>query len=371
MSTDRSSVVTLTTEETGDMVIIGADTHKRTHTFVAIDAGGGKLGERTVAATAGGHLELLRWASRWPQRSWAVEDCRNLSRRLEADLLRAGQRVVRVPPRLMAGARLGGREPGKSDPIDALAVARAALREPQLPTAQLDGLERELRLLVDHREDLVGERTRMQNRLRWHLHELLPGTEPTPRSLDRGVVLDALERRLAGEDGTIARLAIELVGRVRELTTTINRLEREIAALVAPLAPRLLQLTGCGALTAAKLIGETAGASRFRSRAAFARHNGTAPIPVWSGNSTRHRLNRGGNRQLNASIHRIAVTQLQRPGPGRDYLEHRRAVGDTKTEAIRALRRRISDEVYRRLRHDEQSSPRQPAGLVAVAVGLT
>lgn len=349
------------------MVIIGADTHKRSHTLVAVDPTGRQLGERTVAATPAGHLELLRWAERWPERSWALEDCRNLSRRLEADLLRAGQRVVRVPPKLMAGARVGGRESGKSDPIDALAVARAALREPDLPTAQLDGPEREVRILVDHREDLVAERTRMQNRLRWHLHELLPGTEPAPRSLDRGVVLDDLEQRLAGQSGTIARLAVELLGRVRELTTAINRLEREIGALVTPLAPSLLELTGCGALTAAKLVGETAGASRFRSRAAFARHNGTAPIPVWSGNVTRHRLSRGGNRQLNAGIHRIAITQLQRPGPGRDYLEHRRAAGDTKTEAIRALRRRISDEVFRRLRHDEQHSNRQPAGLLAAA----
>ena len=349
------------------MVIIGADTHKRSHTVVAVDAAGRKLGERTVGATPAGHLELLRWAERFAERSWAIEDCRNLSRRLEADLLRAGQRVVRVAPKLMAGARVGGREPGKSDPIDALAVARAALREPDLPSAQLDGPEREVRILVDHREDLVGERTRICNRLRWHLHELLPGIEPAPRSLDRRVVLDGLERRLAGETGTIARLALELVGRVRELTTAINRLEREITALVRPLTPSLLELSGCGALTAAKLVGETAGASRFRSRAAFARHNGTAPVPVWSGNVTRHRLSRGGNRQLNAGIHRIAVTQLQRPGPGRDYLEHRRAGGDTKTEAIRALRRRISDEVFRRLRHDEQYSHRPPAGLVAAA----
>src|SRR5680860_310371 len=199
VSADRSSVVTLTRTETADMVIIGADTHKRSHTLVAVDPTGRQLGERTVAATPAGHLELLRWAERWPERSWALEDCRNLSRRLEADLLRAGQRVVRVPPKLMAGARVGGRESGKSDPIDALAVARAALREPDLPTAQLDGPEREVRILVDHREDLVAERTRMQNRLRWHLHELLPGTEPAPRSLDRGVVLDDLEQRLAGQ----------------------------------------------------------------------------------------------------------------------------------------------------------------------------
>lgn len=348
------------------MVVIGVDSHKRTHTVVAADGTGRKLAEKTVAATSAGHLELVRWAVRFTERSWALEDCRHLSRRLSTDLLVAGERVVRVPPKLMAGARRSSREPGKSDPIDALAVARAALRE-DLPVATLDGPEREVRLLVDHREDLVAERTRAQNRLRWHLHELDPGTEPVARGLDRAVVLAALETRLVDQPGTVARIARELVTRIRELTATINELEREIARLVADLAPSLLALTGCGPLTAAKLIGETAGVGRFRSRAAFARHNGTAPVPVWSSNTERHRLSRTGNRQLNVALHRIAITQLQREGPGRTYLEHRRAQGDTKPEAIRALRRRISDEVFRRMRHDEAARAASPSGLAAAA----
>ena len=136
---------------------------------------------------------------------------------------------------------------------------------------------------------------------------------------------------------------------------------------MANLAPSLLALTGCGPLTAAKLIGETAGVGRFRSRAAFARHNGSAPLPVWSGNTERHRLSRSGNRQLNVALHRIAITQLQREGPGKTYLEHRRAQGDTKTEAIRALRRRISDEVFRRMRHDEDARVAARAPLAAAA----
>ena len=189
------------------MIVIGVDSHKRTHTAVAADEHGRKLGETTVAATSKGHLDLVRWAARFPDRRLALEDCRHLSRRLSADLLCAGESVIRVSPKLMAGARRSSREPGKSDPIDALAVARAALREPDLPVATLDGEERELRLLVDHREDLVAERTRAQNRLRWHLHELDPGNEPGPRSLDRGVVLAALEARLAGAPGTVARIA--------------------------------------------------------------------------------------------------------------------------------------------------------------------
>jgi transposase len=349
------------------MVVIGVDSHKHTHTVVAADGTGRKLAEKTAAATSAGHLELVRWAGRFADRRWALEDCRHLSRRLSNELLIAGEAVVRVAPKLMAGARRSSREPGKSDPIDALAVARAALREPDLPVATLEGPEREVRLLVDHREDLVAERTRAQNRLRWHLHELDPGTEPAARSLDRTVVLAALERDLAGAPGTVGRIARELVAHIRALTVTINDLEREIGRLVGGLAPSLLALTGCGALTAAKLVGETAGIGRFRSAAAFARHNGTAPVPVWSGNTERHRLSRTGNRQLNVALHRIAITQLQREGPGRTYIEHRRSQGDTKTEAIRALRRRISDEVFRRMRHDEAAGVARPSGLAAAA----
>jgi transposase len=350
------------------MVTLGADLHKRSHTVVAVDEHGRKLAETTVPATPEGHLTLLAWAeARYPERRWALEDCRHLSRRLERDLLVAGERVIRVPPKLMAGARRAGREPGKSDPIDALAVARAALREPDLPMARLDGPEREVRLLVDHRDDLVAERTRAQSRLRWHLHELTPGEEPTPRSLDRHHVLDALEARLAELQGTVVRIAADLVGRIRELTAVIDRLEREIAALVADLTPSLLALPGCGPLTAAKLVGEAAGIGRFHSSAAFARHNGSAPVPVWSADSGRHRLSRTGNRQLNLALHRIAVTQIRLEGQGRDYLAKRMAAGDTKTEAIRALRRRISDEVYRRMRIDDDIRAARQAHLAMAA----
>jgi transposase len=342
------------------MVTIGADLHKRNHTLVAVDEVGRKLAEKTARATPAGHLELLRWAGRWPERRFALEDCRALSRRFERDLLLAGEAVVRVPPKLMAGARRSAREPGKSDPIDALAVARAALREPDLPVAVLDGPEREVRLLVDHRDDLVAERTRAENRLRWHLHELMPGEEPASRTLGRPAVLRALRRRMAAPEGTVARLARELVDRIAALSESIDQLGREIAALAADLAPALLELRGCGALSAAKLVGETAGVGRFRSAKAFARHNGTAPVPVWSGNTTHHRLSRGGNRQLNAALHRIAITQIRTDGPGRAYFERRLAAGDTKTQAMRLLRRQLSDEVFRRMRRDESMRTAPP-----------
>jgi transposase len=335
------------------MVVLGVDSHKATHTIAALDATGARLAYVTVKATPAGHLDAMRWAAQFGERRWALEDCRHLSRRLQRDLLWAGQAVVQVAPKLMAGARRSARERGKSDPIDATAVARAALREPHLPVARLEGVERELRLLVDHREDIVAERTRAQNRLLWHLHELDPGWTLSPSALSRLKTLDAIAARLGAHDCLVAEIARELVEDIRRATQRANALERRITTLVVPLAPTLLALFGCGALSAAKVVGETAGVSRFRSRGAFAMHNGTAPIPVWSANNERHRLNRGGNRQLNAALHRIAITQMQKPGPARDYLEKRRAAGDTKTESIRALRRRISDEVYRRLCLDE------------------
>jgi len=330
------------------MLVVGVDAHKRTHTAVVVDGLGRQVGQRTVKALTADHLELLRWAERLgAERLWAVEDCRHVSRRLERDLLVAGERIVRVPPQLMAGARRQVRAAGKSDPIDALAVARAALREPDLPVAGLDGAAREVRLLVDHRDDLVGERTRIINRLRWHLHELDPSWDPPAGSLDRYCTLDRIAVRLNQHDGTVARIAGDLTVRARALTVDINRLEREITALITPLAPTLLAVCGVGALTAAKIVGEVADVHRFRSKDAFARHTGTAPQPAWSGQSDRHRLSRGGNRQLNAALHRVTITQGRYHPDAVAYLARRRTGGDTKAEARRALKRRLSDVIYR------------------------
>ena len=348
------------------MVIIGTDSHKRSHTFVAVDDVGRVLDERTLGTTTEGHLEALRWAETWAERCWAIEDCRHLTRRLESDLLVRGETVVRVPTKLMAAERRGGREQGKSDPIDALAVARAALREPDLPVAHLDGPARDLKLLVDHREDLVVERGRAQSRLRWHLHELVPGFVLPPRSLRCAHVFTEVREELSGLEGTVARLARELLAQIEDLTVRVNSLQKEITELVTGVAPGLLALPGCGPLSAAKIVGEAAGASRFKSRAAFARWNGTAPIPVWSG-STNFRLNRGGNRQVNAALHRIAITQARGCGPGQSYVEARMAEGDTKRGALRMLRRRLSDEVFRRLLSDEVASTRCADGGTPVA----
>lgn len=339
------------------MVIIGGDSHKRTHTFVAVDGVGRRLAEKTVPATTEGHLAAVAWAGQWGARRWALEDCRHLTRRLEGDLLRAGEAIVRVPPKLMAAERRGTRSPGKSDPIDAEAVARAALREDDLPVARLEGETRRVKLLIDHREDLVAERTRMQARLRWHLHELMPELDLAPKALNKFCHLDRVAKELAKVDGTVAEIAAELVERVRDLTIRCNQLEREITSIVKRVAATLLDLPGCGALSAAKIVGEVAGADRFKSKDAFARWNGTAPIPVWTG-SERFRLSRSGNRQVNAALHRIAITQWRGVGPGRVFIEERMANGKTKTAAIRLLRRRLSDEVFRRLLIDQERARR-------------
>jgi transposase len=331
------------------MILIGVDPHKHSHTAVAVDANGCELAELTVGNSATELIRLLDWARRWPETRWAVEDCRHVAGKLMRALIGAGQSVVMVPPKLMAQARSSARTRGKSDPIDALAVARAALREPDLPAAHLDEQALQVRLLLDHREDLVAERTRMINRLHWHLHDLEIDLK-AGQVLNRIVTLEALSARIASRPGSVrAEIALELVERIITLSRRISQLKRRIEAHMRPIAPRLLELPGCAGLTAAKIVAEAAGAARFRSSAAFAMHAGTAPIPVWTGNRARFRLNRGGNRQLNAALHRIAVTQLRIHPPARSLIQRRIAAGNSKTEALRVLRRHLADVVFHQL----------------------
>ena len=340
------------------MMVIGIDAHKRTHTAVIVDENGRQLSTKTVGTTTQDHVQLVKWAAGFNDEAlWAIEDCRHLTRRLERDLIAAGESVVRVPPKLMAHIRDSARTFGKSDPIDALAVARAALREPGLPVARLDGIERELRLLVDHREDLVAERTRIIGRLRWYLHELDPGWKP-PTKIERTSAFDTVAARLTAieESTMVRRLALRLIEHLRMLTVEIDELEAEITDRITIVAPSLLAIVGCGPLTAAKIIGETAQVGRFRSKDAFARLNGTAPLPVWSSNKQRHRLSRTGNRQLNAALHRIAMTQARMHRPARELLARRRSNGDGGMEALRVLKRRLSDVVYRAMLNDQYQS---------------
>jgi transposase len=338
------------------MIVIGADTHKSTHTLAAVDAGTGRLSAtKTVSADRDGMLAAWRWAhSLDAERVWVIEDCRHVSGRLERCLIGQGERLVRVPPKLMGQSRRGERRPGKSDDIDAVAVARAALREgvESLPAAFLDEQAMEIRLLADHRDDLVAERTRQQNRLRWHLVELDADFEATlpPRSLDTRVWLDRIGRRLTRmRQGARVRVARDELRRIRELTRAERALERELAHLVAAHSPQLVAEQGCGTLTAATLIGHTAGAERFPTDGHFARLAGAAPIPVSSGRRDRVRLNRGGDRQLNCALHRIAVTRARTCPETRAYLDRKLAEGKTNPEAYRCLKRHLARRFWRLL----------------------
>jgi transposase len=336
------------------MIVIGADTHKRAHALAAVDAGTGRVsGAREIKAEEPGHLAAVRWARGLDgERVWAIEDCRHVSRRLEQALIAAGERVVRVPPQRMGASRRAEREPGKSDQIDALAIARAVVKDgvESFPAAHLDERAMEIRLLSDHRKDLVAERTRAQNRLRWHLLDLSPELE---RSLKRGSLekprqLDRIDRRLRRMVSCArVRVARDEVRQIRALTSQVDALRQELLVLVEAHRPELLAEIGCGALTAALLIGRTAGAERFASDASFARLAGTAPIPCSSGQRQQHRLDRGGDRQLNNALHIIAITRARYDPATKTYLARKEAEGKTKKGALRCLKRHLA----RRLHH--------------------
>ena len=348
------------------MVMIGTDSHKRTHTVVALDDVGRRLATKTVRANAEGHLALLTLAAQFDGVDdtgvvFALEDCRHLTRRLEADLLTAGRRVVRVPTRLMANARRGNREPGKSDPIDAEAVALAALRHPDLPVAELEGPAREVKLLSDHRRDLVVQRTRVAAQIRWHLHELDPDLVVPRRGLVRRCVVERVNE-LDRIDGVVARLARRLLARCQQLNAEINALERELRDLVQALAPTLLAIPGCGSCRRPSSSARPPACIDSATNNAYARFTGTAPVPVWSGSSKgKVRLNRGGNRTVNCALHMIAVTQTRGVGPGRAYVDKQLERGKDRVAALRLLRRRLSDVVFTALRTDEGAAPERPA----------
>jgi transposase len=336
------------------MIVLGADTHKRSHTIAAVTAATGeRLGERTVPVGRRGFGALLVWARRLDgERVWALEDCRHVSGSLERFLIQRGERVLRIPTHLSAGARKSARQRGKSDPIDALNVARVALQEglESFPVAHLDGPELDLRLLVDHRERLVRHRVELNSTLLWHLHDLWPELVLPGGALFSKKWSTRISRRLARAEQTMrVRIARDELRRLRELTLAISRLEREITELVGQIAPQLLTEPGFGPLIAAKLVGEIAGAQRFATPAKLARAAGVAPIPASSGNTQRQRLDQGGNRQINAALHRVIITRARCHQPTRDYITRRRHEGKTTREAIRCLKRYLARRVWRLL----------------------
>jgi transposase len=335
------------------VIVVGVDPHKRTHTAVAVEQASGELrAELTVSARARGHEELLLWArQRGRERRFALEDCRHVSGALERFLIARGGRVVRVAPKLMGQSRRGSRSYGKSDSIDALAVARAALSEPELPEARLGGTELEVKLMLDHREDLVAEANRISNRLRWHLHDIDPEIALARGRLDRTAWMERLAHRLSGSKQTVrVRICRQQLRRLKALAREIKAAEAELRALVGAQAPQLLELPGCGTLCAAKLIAEVAGVERFADEAKLAMLAGVAPLDASSGRQQRHRLNRKGNRQLNLALHRIAVTQARVHPAARAYLERKRTEGKSRREALRCLKRHLARSVWRTLR---------------------
>ena len=337
------------------MIVLGADTHKSSHTIAAVDSATGELlGDKTIGVGVRGFAALLIWARGLAgERVWALEDCRHVSGALERFLIARGERVVRISTRLMAGTRRSSRERGKSDQIDAIAVARAALAAgiETLPTAALAGPELDLRLLVDHRERLVRTRVALNSTLQWNLHDLWPELTLPGGALFSKKWTIKIARRLARAEQTMrVRIARDELRRLRELTTTIKALEAEITELVTAIAPQLVAEPGCGPLTAAKLVGEIAGADRFASDAKLARAAGIAPIPASSGRTDRHRLDRGGNRQINAAIHRIAVTRARCDPHTQDYIARKKAEGKTNRDAIRCLKRHLARRVWNLLR---------------------
>ncbi len=332
------------------MIVIGLDVHKQSVTAVAVDEAGRPLAETMIEV---GSEELFGWASALDERRlWAVEDCRQLTRWLERQLLSVGEDLVRVPPKLTVPERRAGRTRGKSDPIDALAIARAALREPDLSRPRPDEQRyREIKLLVDHRDDLVDQRRRTQQRLRWHLFQLDPTYVVPLRMLGRASHLERVSRWLARQQQEMqVRLARELVSSCRSLNRAITELDQELEQRVRETASGLLEVPGCAAVTAAKLLAKIGPIDRFKSDAQLARHSGVAPLEASSGRTQRHRLDRGGNRQLNAALYRIAITQARYHPAARDYLERKRTEGKSRREAIRCLKRLLIRVVFNTLK---------------------
>lgn len=322
------------------MAAIGIDTHKRTLAACAVDGVGAAVDERTFENDRDGFSALATWAAQVaPGATIGVEGSASYGAAAARHLLEVGFDVREVPPHLSRRERDRSRRPGKSDPGDALAIARVTARETDLPPIRLEDQATELGLLVDAREDLVHAQTQARNRLHAQLVVLLPGYTRTAARLVRAPQLDAIERALGPLAGVRADLARELLAEIRRLGRRATEFEQLIKDRVD--GHPLLELAGAGALTAARLIAESGDLRRFRSADAFAMLAGVAPIPASSGEVRRMRLNRGGNRQLNRALYTIAQSQALHHQPAKVYLARKRADGKSRPEALRCLKRQL------------------------------
>jgi transposase len=349
-----------TKEATSVEVLIGVDPHKATNVVAAIDEQGELVGQETFPATRKGLRALERWAKRFPERRWAVEGAGGIGRPLAQKLLAAGERVVDVPPKLSSRVRvLSTGNARKNDRLDATFIALAALRNDRLTSVQTeDGPEGHveiLRLLTERREDLLSERTRALNRLHvLLLRDLL--SDPVRKQLSTDAAAKLLRRaRPKHPAGRVRRqLASELVRDVRTLDRRIAGLDERIAGEVKASGTMLTEIFGVGPILAAKILGIVGDVSRFPSKAHFASYAGVAPIEASSGEVVRHKLSLAGNRRLNQVMHMIAVCQARSDPRGGAYHRKKLAEGKSRREAMRCLKRRISDAVFRVLVTDSQ-----------------
>jgi transposase len=332
-------------------VIIGVDPHKASHTAVAIDPGEDELSRCRVRSSRHQVEQLLVWAAPFEKRTWAIESASGLGYLLAQQLVAAGEDVVDVPATLASRVRvLASGRSNKNDPNDAQSVAVAALRAGQLrPVAVADHAE-VLRLLAKRNSDIGSQRTRVVCRLHAMLCELAPGGMPrdlstlaAERFLRRVHPLTAVER-------TRYELALELVEELRRLDAQLKESHRRIREAVAASGTSMTELFGVGPVIACMVIGYTGNVARFANRDRYAAYNGTAPVEFSSGGRVVHRASERGNRQLNHALHLAAICQIRQPhSEGRAYFERKLAEGKTKREALRSLKRRISDAVYRQL----------------------
>jgi transposase len=333
-------------------VVIGVDPHKRSHT-AAVLVGQRVLDQLRVPATRAGIQQLQRWANQWSQRRWAVENAYGLGRSLSQALLEAGETVLDVPPALSHRVRLlSGRSGRKTDVADAISTARAAAGPGVRIITQADSVYESLRLLSDRRRDLVARRTQCVNRLHVLLAELLPGQVPRGISSDDAAGLLRQVRAPTGANVVRRVLARDVLAEVRLVERSMNELDKQLEAAIAATGTSLLKLHGVGIVVAATLLGHSGDIRRFPSAGHFAAYCGVAPLEASSGDVVRHRLSRLGDRQLNAALYVMALTQAASHPLGRVYYQRKLSEGHSKAEALRCLKRRLADVIYRCLRRD-------------------
>jgi transposase len=335
-------------------VMIGVDPHKGSHTAVAIDAAEAPLGELRVRSSASQAERLVAWAAGWPERIWAVEGARGLGYLLAQQLVTAGERVLDVQPKLGARVRLlAAGATSKNDPNDARSVAIAALRSTTRREVAADDHAAVLRMWSKRHRDLGRARNQVACRLHAVLCELVPGGIAKEITAAQATIV--LEQVKPSEAVALARceLAAEFLHDLRRIDAQMRDTKKRLAVSVRASGTTVTEIFGVGPVIAATVIGYVVDVSRFPSRDHFAAYNGTAPIEVSSGNRKIHRLSRRGNRRLNYVIHMAAVTQIRhRHSDGRVYYDRKLAEGKTPKEALRSLKRRVSDAIFARLQAD-------------------